>query len=232
MFKIANAKKDWDIKRVKEDLIARIRKEVNSAKVLMATSGGVDSTVAATLLSKANVDLHLVFIDTGLLRNYDLTDLKKVEIAVKFKNLKVVNARSRFLKALKGVVDPETKRQIIAKLYFKILEEEAKRIGEASPSGGQVKFLGQGTIYPDRIESAAPSVHADKIKSHHNVTLPSGLKLQLIEPLKDLYKDEVRAIGKLLKIPDEFVNRHPFPGPGLAIRIVGEVTEERLVILR
>ena len=225
LFKIVKAKKDWDIKRVKEDLIDAVRQEVSGAKVLMATSGGVDSTVAATLMSKANINLHLVFIDTGLLRNYDLADLKKVEKAVKFKNLKVVNARSRFLTALKGIIDPETKRQIIAKLYFKILEEEATKIGG-------VKYLGQGTIYPDRIESAAPSAHADKIKSHHNVTLPSGLYLQLIEPLKDLYKDEVRKIGKMLGIPQEFTSRHPFPGPGLAIRIVGEVTEERLSILR
>src|SRR3990167_5732570 len=192
----------------------------------MALSGGVDSLVTATIIKEAiGENLYPIFIDTGLLRSYDLNDFKKVVTKVKFKNVKIVDAQNRFLKILKGVVDPEAKRQKIAKSYFEILEEEAKKIGNLT-------YLGQGTIYPDRVESAATSKHADKIKSHHNVTLPHGLKLKIVEPLSDLYKDEVRKIGKMLKIPQEFLNRHPFPGPGLAIRILGEVTENRLEILR
>lgn len=226
LFTIAKAKKDWNLKTQKEEIIESLKKQIGNDKILMAVSGGVDSTVAAALIKEAcPQNLHLVFIDTGLLRNYDIADLKNVAKAVKFKNFKIVNAQTRFLSELKGVMDPEEKRKRIAKLYFKILEEEAKKIGT-------VKFLGQGTIYPDRIESAQPTKHADKIKSHHNVTLPTGLMLKLVEPVADLYKDEVRKLGKLLNIPEEFVNRHPFPGPGLAIRIVGEVTEERLEILK
>lgn len=233
LFKIARAKRDWNLKEIKAKIINGLKEKIGKDKVLMAVSGGVDSTVAATLISKAFLrikeaapeNLSLVFIDTGLLRNYDLSDLKKVARAVKFENFKIVDASKRFLSTLKGIIDPEEKRKRIAKLYFEVLEEEARKIGK-------VKFLGQGTIYPDRIESAATSKHADKIKSHHNVTLPDGLKLQVIEPIADLYKDEVRKLGSLLGIGEEFVNRHPFPGPGLAIRIVGEVTEERLNILR
>src|SRR3990167_5023972 len=192
----------------------------------MALSGGVDSLVTATIIKEAiGKNLYPIFIDTGLLRSYDLDDFKKVVAKVKFKNVKIVDAQNRFLKILKGVVDPEEKRQTIAKLYFEILEQEAQKVGN-------IHFLAQGTIYPDRIESAAASKYADKIKSHHNVTLPHGLKLTIVEPLADLYKDEVREIGSLLRIPERFLNRHPFPGPGLAIRILGEVTEERLEIVR
>lgn len=226
LFKIAKVKKDWDLSKVKEEIINDLKKKIGKEKVLMAVSGGVDSTVAATLIKEANPNyLHLVFIDTGLLRSYDLPDLKKVARAVNFQNFKIVDANKKFLSALKGVVDPEEKRKAIAKLYFEILEEEAGKIKN-------VKFLGQGTIYPDRIESAQPTKHADKIKSHHNVTLPEGMRLEVLEPVADLYKDEVRKIGKLLKIPTEFLQRHPFPGPGLSIRVLGEVTEERLNILR
>lgn len=226
LFKIAKATHDWNLTQLKVQIVKDLKKHIGESIVLMAVSGGVDSTVAATLIKEAAPqNLHLVFIQTGLLRTYDIVDLKDVAKKVKFKNFKIVNASKIFLKELIGVVDPEEKRKRIAKIYFKVLEKEAKKIGD-------VKFLGQGTIYPDRIESAQSSKHADKIKSHHNVTLPEGLKLEVLEPVAELYKDEVRKIGLLLGIGEEFIFRHPFPGPGLAIRIVGEVTEERLQILR
>ena len=226
LFSIASAKKDWDLHKIKESTVKDLRLRLKGQKVLMALSGGVDSLVAATLIREAIANnLHLVFIDTGLLRTYDLKDLDSVVKKAGFKNLKIVNAQNQFLKVLKGIADPEEKRQKIAKVYFSILEEEAEKIGN-------IAYLGQGTIYPDRVESAATSKHADKIKSHHNVSLPHGLKLKIVEPLAEFYKDEVRAIGKLLNVPHQFLNRHPFPGPGLAIRIVGEVTLQRLEILR
>lgn len=226
LFDIAQAKRDWNLKNIKTNIIKKLKKDLADQKVLMALSGGVDSLVAAALIKEViGTRLYCVFIDTGLLRNYDVEDLNDMSKNVGFKNIKIVNARDQFLKVLKGITDPEEKRHKIAKVYFSILEEVAKKIGN-------IVYLGQGTIYPDRIESAQTSKHVDKIKSHHNVTLPHGLKLKIVEPLSDLYKDEVRKIGKLLKIPQKFLDRHPFPGPGLAIRILGEVTEDRLEILR
>ena len=226
LFDIAKAKRDWNLKNIKLSIVKKLKKDLDGKKVLMALSGGVDSLVATTLIREAiGSNLHSIFIDTELLRKYDLDDFKEVVEKVKFKNIKIIKSAGLFLKIVRGVTDPEEKRQKIAKVYFSVLEKEAKKIGD-------INYLGQGTIYPDRIESAKTSKHADKIKSHHNVTLPHGLKLKMVEPLADLYKDEVRKIGKLSGIPQEFLNRHPFPGPGLAIRILGEVTEERLEILR
>jgi len=225
LFNIAKSEKDWNLKTKSNEIIAQLKRQLKRDKIIMAISGGVDSLVAATLLSYAKVNLFLVFIDTGLLREKEKEEVIAIVKKSGLGNLKIVDAKTKFLSALKGVINPEEKRNVIAKVYFSIFEDEAKKIGN-------VKFLGQGTIYPDRVESATTSKHADKIKSHHNLTLPKGLKLKIVEPLGEFYKDEVRKIGKILKIPTEFLNRHPFPGPGLAIRILGEVTEERLSILK
>ncbi len=226
LFNIAKANKDWSLPKIKDEIADNLKVQIGKDKVIMAISGGVDSLVAATLIKLAiGSNLHLLFIDTGLLRKNEVSEVQKIVKSVGFKNLKTVDTSKTFLSALKDITDPEEKRQIIAKLYFKVFEDEAIK-------NPHFKFLGQGTIYPDRIESAEPTKHADKIKSHHNVTLPSGLKLKLVEPLAEFYKDEVRKIGKLLGISQQYLNRHPFPGPGLAIRVLGEVTQERLNILK
>lgn len=233
LFKIANVKKDWNLEEIKQSIINETRNKLGDEKIIMAVSGGVDSLVAAALIKEAAPDnLYLVFIDTGLMRKGEIEEVSRIIKSVGFKNFKTIDASNTFLSALNGITDPEEKRKIIANQYFKVFEEEAKKIKNTLPEEKQVRFLGQGTIYPDRVESATTSKHADKIKSHHNVTLPKGLKLEIIEPIADLYKDEVRKIGSLLKIPQEFLSRHPFPGPALAIRILGEVTEERIKILR
>lgn len=226
LFQIAHAKKDWDLKEQKEQIIKDLRQKIKTKKVIMAISGGVDSLVAATLLKEAiGPNLYLVFIDTGLMRKNEVGEVESIVKSVGFTNFKISNSSERFIGALKGVIEPEQKRKIIANHYFAIFEEEAEKIKGA-------KFLGQGTIYPDRVESAKTSKHADKIKSHHNLTLPKGLKLEIIEPLAEFYKDEVRKIGEILNLKHEYLMRHPFPGPGLAIRILGEVTNERISILR
>ncbi len=233
LFGVAKVKKDWNLTEVKNSIEKSLKSKVRNEAVIMAVSGGVDSLVAAALIKiAAPNNLYLIFIDTGLMRKNETNEVQKIINKVNFKNFKTVNAAEVFLKALKNITDPEEKRKIIAHEYFKVFEIEAGKIKKNLRSGDKVKFLGQGTIYPDRIESAEPTKHADKIKSHHNVTLPTGLKLNLIEPLADLYKDEVRKIGKMLGIPQEFISRHPFPGPALAIRILGEVTPERVDILR
>ncbi len=226
LFQIAGVQRDWDLKEQKEQIIKNLCRKIEDQKVIMAISGGVDSLVAAALLKEAiGKNLYLVFIDTGLMRKNEVAEVESIVKSVGFENFKISASQDRFIKALKGIIDPEEKRKIIANHYFAIFEEEAKIIKN-------VKYLGQGTIYPDRIESAQTSKHADKIKSHHNLTLPKGLKLEIIEPLADFYKDEVRKIGVILNLNQEFLMRHPFPGPGLAIRILGEVTDERISILR
>jgi len=224
---ICNIENSWNMGHFAKLQIEKIKKEVGEGKVLCALSGGVDSSVTAALLFEAIGDkLVPVFVDNGLLRE---GERDKVEFV--FKNhLKVplitIDAQKVFLKALKGVSDPEEKRKIIGKTFIKVFEKEAKK-----HSG--LKFLAQGTLYPDVIESVSTKGPSKTIKSHHNVGgLPKKMKLSLIEPLRELFKDEVRALGVELGLPSEMVQRHPFPGPGLAIRIMGEINKKELDILR
>ncbi len=231
VFDICNAKKDWQIKNMAEKLVDDIKSQVNDSGVIMAVSGGVDSTVAATLLHKAiDGKLFCVFVDHGFLRKNEAEEVKTYfEKDLRFRNFYLADASKAFLKKFGGITDPEEKRKIIGHTFIEVFEEKFEELKEEHP---EIKFLGQGTIYPDRIESAEPTKNASKIKSHHNLTLPENMKLKIIEPLKEFYKDEVRELGKELGIPDELLERHPFPGPALAIRILGEVTDERLRILR
>ena len=226
---LCKAKKDWNVKSVAEEIVTDLKEKIGNDHVVVGISGGVDSLVAATLLHKAIGErLHAVFIDTGLLRKGEVEEVSRALRARGFKNLHVIDASKDFLGKLAWVTDPEEKRKIIGHTFIEVFEKALEKELAAHP----VTFLAQGTIYPDRIESAATSKDAAKIKSHHNLTFPDTMKLKVIEPVADLYKDEVRAVGKILGIPKEMLMRHPFPGPGLAIRIVGEVTEERLAILR
>lgn len=228
-FDICKVRKDWDMRSVADDIIASIRREIGTEHVLVALSGGVDSLVAATLLHQAvGTRLHAMLVDTGLLRKGEAESVSRVLRARGFKNLKVVDASRQFMLGLKGVTDPEKKRKLIGRVFIDVFEGALKKELKRYP----ITFLAQGTIYPDRIESAAIGEHAAKIKSHHNLALPKKMKLKLIEPLKELYKDEVRRVGEGLGIPRALVWRHPFPGPGLGIRILGEITPERLTILR
>jgi GMP synthase (glutamine-hydrolysing) len=218
----------WTSGNIIDDAIARVREQVGGGKVLLGLSGGVDSSVVAALLHKAIGDqLTCVFVDHGLLRHHEGDQV--MQVFARNLGVKVirVNAEARFLGELKGVADPEAKRKIIGKLFIDVFDEEAHKIQDVS-------FLAQGTIYPDVIESAgAKTGKAHVIKSHHNVGgLPERMKLKLVEPLRELFKDEVRAIGVELGLPREMVYRHPFPGPGLGVRILGEVTKPAADTLR
>jgi GMP synthase (glutamine-hydrolysing) len=226
---ICKAPRTWQTSTIADDIITSIKQTVGKEHVLVGISGGVDSLVAARLLHKAiGNQLHAVFVDTGLLRKDEVTEVSKALKKVGFKNLHVAQAAGLFLGRLAGVTDPEQKRKIIGHTFIEVFEKAMTDVLHEHP----ITFLAQGTIYPDRIESAAISKTGAKIKSHHNLTLPEAMKLKIIEPLKDLYKDEVRRVGAVLGLPHPLLARHPFPGPGLAIRVLGEVTEERLAILR
>ncbi|MBN1467243.1 MAG: glutamine-hydrolyzing GMP synthase [Fusobacteriaceae bacterium] len=227
VFKIAKAEQNWSMGNYIEATIKDIKEKVGDKKVILALSGGVDSSVAAVLIHKAIGDqLNCFFVDTGLMRK---DEAKKVmsTYGEHFKmNIECVNAEERFLTKLNGVSDPEQKRKIIGHEFIEIFNEEASKFRDAS-------FLAQGTIYPDVIESQSIKGPSATIKSHHNVGgLPEDMKFELLEPLRELFKDEVRKVGRELGIPNHMIDRHPFPGPGLGIRILGEVTKEKADILR
>ncbi|MDM7831945.1 glutamine-hydrolyzing GMP synthase [Cellulomonas edaphi] len=222
---------DWNAGNVVAEQVERIRAQVGSARVICGLSGGVDSSVAAALVQKAVGDqLTCVFVDHGLLRSGEAEQVEKDFVASTGVNLVVVDARDRFLRALAGHTDPETKRKIIGREFIRVFEDAAREI--VAGSDEDVKFLVQGTLYPDVVESGGGEGAAN-IKSHHNVGgLPDDLQFELVEPLRTLFKDEVRAVGLELGVPEGIVWRQPFPGPGLGIRIIGEVTAERLDVLR
>ncbi|WP_459349148.1 glutamine-hydrolyzing GMP synthase [Cellulomonas olei] len=225
---------DWNPGNVIADQVERIRAQVGSARVICGLSGGVDSSVAAALVQKAVGDqLTCVFVDHGLLRTGEAEQVEQDFVASTGVNLKVVDARERFLTALAGHTDPETKRKIIGREFIRVFEDAAREVvEEAGAHGEEVKFLVQGTLYPDVVESGGGEGAAN-IKSHHNVGgLPDDLQFELVEPLRALFKDEVRAVGLELGVPEAIVWRQPFPGPGLGIRIIGEVTQQRLDVLR
>ncbi len=226
VFNICKAKAQWNMGNLAERLIEQIKSEVGDKLVIGAISGGVDSSVVAVLMKRAIGDRFIgVFVNNGLLRKYEpeyvVNALKKLGV-----NLRYVDANRLFLEKLKGVTDPEEKRKIIGHTFIDVFSSVAKEYKGA-------EFLAQGTLYPDVIESVSVKGPSATIKSHHNVGgLPKDLNFKLIEPLRELFKDEVRRLGNELGLSDDYINRHPFPGPGLAIRVIGEVTEEKLNVLR
>jgi GMP synthase (glutamine-hydrolysing) len=227
VYRVCGCKGNWTMSNFIQDSLASVQQQVGKGKVINALSGGVDSAVVAVLIHRAIGDqLTCIFVNHGMLRREEVERTFNVFRLNLGMNIVYVDASARFLKQLKGVTDPETKRKVIGEEFIHVFEEEAKKIGK-------VDFLAQGTLYPDVIESASSGSTAAKIKTHHNVGgLPARMTLKLLEPLRYLFKDEVRKVGLALELPEEMVWRQPFPGPGLAIRIIGEVTKEKIEILQ
>ncbi|AEN11894.1 MULTISPECIES: glutamine-hydrolyzing GMP synthase [unclassified Streptomyces] len=233
LYRGAGIEPTWTTTNVVEEQIALIREQVGTKRAICGLSGGVDSAVAAALVQKAiGSQLTCVYVDHGLMRKGETEQVEKDFVAATGVQLKVVDAEKRFLDALAGVSDPEQKRKIIGREFIRVFEQAQAEIVAEAAEGEDVAFLVQGTLYPDVVESGGGTGTAN-IKSHHNVGgLPEDIEFQLVEPLRQLFKDEVRMVGQELGLPEEIVQRQPFPGPGLGIRIVGEVTKERLDLLR
>jgi GMP synthase (glutamine-hydrolysing) len=227
LLRVCHVKGDWSPHAIISEQIAKISAQVGDGNAICGLSGGVDSTVAAALVHQAIGERQTcIFVDTGLLREGEFESTCLLFKETMNLNVHGVRASDKFLNELEGVIDPEQKRRIIGRVFIEVFEEEARRVGN-------VHFLVQGTLYPDVIESVSVRGPSAVIKSHHNVGgLPERMKLRLIEPLRELFKDEIRIIGREMSVPEEILRRHPFPGPGLAVRILGEVSEERLNLLR
>jgi len=228
LFDVCGCAGDWEMAQFIKESVAAVRREVGEDHVVCGLSGGVDSSVVAVLLHKAiGNQLHCIFVDNGLLRFDEARQVEQTFGAAFGMNLSVVHAPDLFLDSLKGVIDPEAKRKRIGKTFIDVFADEARKLGD-------IKYLAQGTLYPDVIESFSPiGGPSATIKSHHNVGgLPEDLDFRLIEPVRELFKDEVRELGRELGVPEQIVNRQPFPGPGLAVRILGEVTAERVALLQ
>ena len=228
LFNACKCAGDWQLSSWIDETVENLKKQVGDEEVVLGLSGGVDSSVVAVLLHKAIGDrLHCIFVDTGLLRHNEDKQVEETFHAKLGMDLRVIDAKDRFYAALKGVTDPETKRKIIGREFIEVFAEQARKFKDC-------KFLGQGTIYPDVIESISPlKGPSQTIKSHHNVGgLPPDLKFELVEPLRELFKDEVRAVGRVLGMADELLDRQPFPGPGLGVRILGEINAERVALLQ